>query len=223
MNRAADAVAAKFAHHTESAPPHFALNGAADFCCMLSSPRCAQPLAKGTFCAVHELSRFPGKVVWRNFDAYGGVRVIAVFLGGQVELDEVTRAKHASAWNAVHHFVIHAEANIAGESINHRRRRSRSMHCEHLRADFRKLGGGHARTDFRGHRAQRFGNNDPAGFQLFKLLRAGDGHIFAPATSIRFTSIALRKMPRPAPVRSELRLKHYVARGATASSREIAP
>jgi hypothetical protein len=55
----------------------------------------------------------------RDPDADGGISVIAVFFGGEVELNEVTGLNGASAGNAVHDFVIEADADVAGEAVNH--------------------------------------------------------------------------------------------------------
>lgn len=55
----------------------------------------------------------------RDLDADGGIGVEAVFLCGEIEFDEIAGLNDAVARNAVHHFVVYADADVAGESIDH--------------------------------------------------------------------------------------------------------
>ena len=174
MNRAADAVAAKFRNDAESAAPDFALHRSSDILCAIAGARCLQALAKGFFGAARQFVGTGGG--WRDFDGDGGVGVVAVFFGSEVEFYEVTGTNSPAAGNSVNNFVVQADANVAGKSVDHRRRRMRAVRRKDLGTNFRKLAGRDAGTNFSSHGAQGFSNDDSAGAEFFELLGRGDGH-----------------------------------------------
>ena len=120
MNSAADAVAAEFADDVEAAAADFALDGAADVFGAIAGASGGEGLAEGAFGAVGEFAGF--FLRGRDLDADGGVGVVAVFYGGEVELDEIAGLDDAMAGDAVDDFVVDADADVAGEIVDEGRR-----------------------------------------------------------------------------------------------------
>ena len=63
----------------------------------------------------------------RDLDGDGGVGVVAVFDGGEIEFDEVAGLDGARAGNAVDDFVVDADADVAGKIVDERRRGLRAV------------------------------------------------------------------------------------------------
>ena len=85
--------------------------------------------------------------------------MIAVFDGGEVELDEVAGLDRARAGDAVDDFVVDADADVAREIVDERRRGLRAVFSEDARADGGEFGGGDAGANGAGHRAEGFGDD----------------------------------------------------------------
>lgn len=68
----------------------------------------------------------------RNFHGNGGIGVIAVLFRGEIKLEQVAGAQDAVAGDAVDHFVVHADGNVAGKTIDDGRRRARAVLGEHF-------------------------------------------------------------------------------------------
>jgi hypothetical protein len=94
-----------------------------------------------------------------DFDADGGVGVVAVFDGGEVQFDEIAGLDHAKAGDAVNHFVVDADAHVAGEIVDQRWRGLGAVFSEDASADFGEFGSGDAGADGVGHGAQGFGHD----------------------------------------------------------------
>src|SRR5258707_15262034 len=88
VNRASDAVAAEFANHAKTAGTNFLLDGAPDFINAVIGQCKLHGLLKRAFGASREP---PGIVRNRlNRDSYCGIRHVAVFFEGYVELYQIT-------------------------------------------------------------------------------------------------------------------------------------
>src|SRR4051812_204540 len=89
------------------------------------------------------------------------VGVVAVELGGDVELDELARPQPPRAGDPVHRLVVDADADRAGEAVHERGRGARAVAGENARGERVELGGRDARTDATGDLAQRRGDGAP--------------------------------------------------------------
>lgn len=120
MNRAADAVAAKFADDAEAAAAHFALDCAADIFGAVARTGVVECLPERAFGAVSQLAGLLSS--GRDLDGDDGIGVVAVFDGGEVKLDQVAWLDDAITRNAVNDFVVDADADVAGKVVDQRRR-----------------------------------------------------------------------------------------------------
>src|ERR1700743_3539193 len=120
VDRAPDAVAAELRNDAEAATANLAVHGPSDILRAIAQARGLQSVTKGFFGATRKFETFR-RLRW-DFDGDCGVGVVAVLFGGQVELYEVTGTDFAVAWDSVNNLVVHADANITGKTINHRRR-----------------------------------------------------------------------------------------------------
>ena len=134
MNGAADAMPPKFADNLESATADFAFDGAANIFGAIACARGDQRMAEGSFSTTRELVRYLAG--WRNFYGAGGVCVIAVLFGGEIELHEVARLNDAIARNAMNDFVVDTDTHVTGKIVNHRRRRVSAVGGENSCACF---------------------------------------------------------------------------------------
>lgn len=174
MDSAADTVAAEFTDDMKAMSALFALDGAPDVSGAIAGAGGGEGLAKGALGAMGE---FLG-LAWsrRNQDAERGIGVIAILFRGEVQFDEIAGEDDAAAGNAVDDFVVDANADIAGKTIDDGRRRARAVLREDACADFGKLGGGDAWADFFAHDAEGFGDDEATCAEFFKLFCSGDGH-----------------------------------------------
>jgi hypothetical protein len=109
-------------------------------------------------------------------DADRRVGVVAVELGGDVELHELAAAQPPRAGDPVHRLVVDADADRAGEAVHERRRRPRAVAGEHTRGERVELGGGHAGADAPGDLAQRRGHGAAGAAQALEVLGRVDRH-----------------------------------------------
>jgi len=86
VNGAPDAMASKFADNLESAAADFAFDGAANIFAEIACSRGDKRTAEGAFSTTREFARY--RAGWRNFYREGGVGVIAVFFGGEIEFHD---------------------------------------------------------------------------------------------------------------------------------------
>ena len=112
----------------------------------------------------------------RDSDRDGGVGVVAVFDGSEIELDEVARLDGARAGDAVDDFVVHADADVAREIVDERRGGLGAVFSEDACADLGKFSSGDAGADGVGHAAEGFGDDLATGAEFFELFGGGDGH-----------------------------------------------
>jgi len=117
VNRVANTVAAQFANDMEAASTHLAFNGAANFADGVAGACGGERLAEGALGAAGEIASSCG--CWCDLDGDRGIGVIAVFFCREVEFDEIARSEDAATRNAVNNFVVDADADLAGESVNH--------------------------------------------------------------------------------------------------------
>jgi hypothetical protein len=129
MDRAPYAVAAKFFDDVKSAPAHFALDGAPDVFGAIPRPRGVERLPERAFGATRQFMRLACRR--RHLDAHCRVRMVAVQLSREVELDQISGLDHALAGNAMHHFVVYTDAHLTGKPVNHWRRRARAVFRQH--------------------------------------------------------------------------------------------
>ena len=129
MDRAPYAMAAKFFDDVKSAPPHFALDGAPDVFRAIPRPRGVERLPERAFGATRQFMRLA--FCRRHLDAHSRIRMVAVFLSREIELDQISGLEHALAGNTMHHFVVYTDANITRKPVNHWRRGARAVFCEH--------------------------------------------------------------------------------------------
>lgn len=183
VNGAAYAVAAEFADDMETAAADFALDGATDVLGAIAGTRGGESLAEGALGTTGESAGF--FLRGRDLDADGGIGVVAVFDGGEVKLDEIAGLEDAIAGNAVDDFVVHADADVAGEMVDERWRGLRAVFGEDARADGGEFGSGDAGTDRSGHGAESFGDDLAAGAEFFELVGTMDGHELLPSVILR--------------------------------------
>src|SRR6266436_1521138 len=117
VNRASDAVAAEFANHAKTAGTNFLLDGAPDFINAVIGPCKLDCLLKRAFGASREP---PGILRDRlNRDSYRGIRHIAVFFEGHIELYQITRSNFPRfRGDAVNGFVVQADQHIPRKAVN---------------------------------------------------------------------------------------------------------
>ena len=113
---------------------------------------------------------------WRHFDAHCRIRVVAILLRREIELDQIAPLNLAIPGNPVNHLVIHADAHITRKPVNHGRRRPCSVLGKHSRANLAKLRSRHSLSHLHGHGAQRFPHDHSARPQLLKLFATINGH-----------------------------------------------
>jgi hypothetical protein len=102
--------------------------------------------------------------------------VVAVFFRSEIEFDEVARLEDAATRNPVDDFVVDANADVAGETVDDGWRRARAVFGEDLRADKSEFRCGDAGANSGSHSAQGFGDDAATGAESFELLLFGDGH-----------------------------------------------
>ena len=161
----------EFANDVEAAAADLALDGAADIFCAIAEARGGESLAEGALAAVGE-----GAGIFlrgRDLDGDGGVCVVAVFYGGEVELDEIAGLDRARARDAVDDFVVDADADVAGEIVDERRRGLGAVFSQDFCGDGAKVGGSDTGADRGGHGAEGFSNDQAAGAEFFELLGSG--------------------------------------------------
>ena len=172
MNGAADAMTPKFADNLESATADFAFDGAANIFGAIACARGDERMAEGSFSTTREFARYLAG--WRNFYGEGGVCVIAVLFGGEIELHEVAGLNDAIARNAMNDFVVDTDTHVTGKIVNHRRRRVSAVGGENSCAGFGYFPGRDAWRDSRGHGAENCGDDFAAGAEFIELFRRGD-------------------------------------------------
>jgi len=174
VNGATNAVAAEFADDLETAPTDFAFYGAADVFGAIAGAGGDEGLAKSALGAVSQFTGFFSR--GRDLDGDGGVRVVAIFYGGEIELDEVAGLNGAWARDSVDDFVVDADADVAREIVDERWRGLRAVFGQDARADSGEFGGADADANGGGHGAEGFGDDQAAGAKFFELFCGGDGH-----------------------------------------------
>jgi len=174
MNGVADAMTAKFANDVETAATYFAFHGAANFADGIAGTRGRKRLAESALGTTRKVGGQRGG--GRGLNGDGGVGVVAVLLRSEIELYEVAGLKDAVAGNAVDHFVVDADTDVAGETVNDGRRRARAVFGEDFRADKGEFRSSDTGTNCGSHCAQGFGDNAATGAKFFELLLFGDGH-----------------------------------------------
>lgn len=125
---------------------------------------------------MHKLAALLG--AGRNIDGQGGIRIEAVLFRDQIELHQIAALDSARAGDAVHGFVVHADTNIARESIYEGRGRAGAVFSQNTRADCIQVAGSHPWADLRCHSAQRTRHDASDGSQLFELGIGFDRHGF---------------------------------------------
>src|ERR1700730_4243016 len=158
----------------KSAAAHFALDSAADIVGAIPSARNVYCSAEGLLGAAHECMCFSGG--GRDFDRYCGIGMESISFSGQIELDEIAGLDHAIAGNSVNDLIVHADAGIARESVDHRRRGMCSVSSKNAGTDFGELRRCDAGTYFSGHGSEGSGDDPAASEEFFKLLCSRDGH-----------------------------------------------
>lgn len=174
VNGVADAVAAEFANDVETAAADFAFYSATNFTDGVAGTRGGERLAESALGATGKVGSQRGG--GRDLNGDGGVGVVAVFFGGEIEFDEVAGLEDAVARNAVDDFVVDADADIAREAVNDRWRRTGAVFGKDPGADKGDFRGGDARANSGGHGSQGFGDDAATGAEFFELLLFGDGH-----------------------------------------------
>ena len=174
MNRVADTVAAEFGYDVKAAATDFTLDGTADVSRGIACARSTERLMKSAFRTTRQLGG--DGIFRRNLHGDGGVRVITILFGGEIELDEIAGLQCAAAGNSVNDFLVDADARVTGKAINQRRRRSRTMLGKHVCGNTRQFGGSDPSADLGGHGRESFGDDAATGAKLVELVGTGDGH-----------------------------------------------
>ena len=134
----------------------------------------ARALSEGAFGAMGEFARF--FLRGRDLDGDGGVGVVAVFHGGEIEFDEVAGLDGARAGNAVDDLVVDADADVAGKIVDERRRGLRAVFFKDVRGDRGEFSRGNPGTDAVGHGAESFGDDLAAGAKFLEFFWGVDRH-----------------------------------------------
>ena len=158
----------------EAAAADFALDGAADVFGAIAGAGDGESLAEGAFGAMGEFAGF--LLRGRDLDSDGGIGVVAVFYGGEVEFDEIAWLDGARAGDAVDDFVVDTDADVAGEIVDERRRGFCAVFSEDFCGDGGEFGGSDAGADGSRHRAESLGDDQAAGAESFELVGGSDGH-----------------------------------------------
>jgi hypothetical protein len=117
-------------------------------------------------------------------DADARIREVAIQLGRDVEVDEVTGVELApERGDSMGGFIVHADARGAGKSVGHAGSRPSAVASEHLSANRIELAGRGARSNGLDHGSTRFGDNPTGtkkGIEILLLVNR-HGAILGPA------------------------------------------
>jgi hypothetical protein len=124
----------------------------------------------------------------------------SISFSGQIELDEIAGLDYAIAGNSVNDLIVHADAGIARESVDHRRRGMCSVSSKNAGTDFGELRRCDAGTYFSGHGSEGSGDDPAASEEFFKLLCSSDGHDSPAEVELKIgRSARLRRAPLQLP------------------------
>jgi hypothetical protein len=174
VDGAAYAMATQFADDVETAAADFALDGATDIFGAVAGAGSGEGLSEGAFGAVGEFAGF--FLCGRDLDGYGGVGVVAVFYGGEIEFDEVAGLDGARAGDAVDHFVVDADADVAGKIVDERWGGLCAVFFKDVRGDRGEFSRGNPGTDGGGHGPESFGDDEATGAKFLEFFWGVDRH-----------------------------------------------
>src|SRR5258705_3183424 len=160
VNRASDAVAAEFANHAKTAGTNFLLDGAPDFIKAVIGPCKLDCLLKRAFGASREP---PGILRDRlNRDSYRGIRHVAIFFEGHIELYQVTRSNFPRfRGDAVNGFIVQANQHISWKAVDEGGSRARPVLPHDFTADVGEFPRADALANAVGHGRNRELNDAP--------------------------------------------------------------
>ena len=159
-------------------------------------------------------------------DRRGGVRVEAVQLGRDVDREQLPRAQHARARDAVHDLVVDAQADGARVAVGEDRAGARAVALEDGLRDGVELRRRHARHGGRADGGDRLRHHAPDPLETFELLWRVDGHVSRLLSHTQGVDLALLDEQLAAEGEPRFRSRQvweWAARGAGSLRRDDEP
>ncbi len=167
VNGASHAMTAELPYHGKARPANFLFDRAADFAHTIARAGNVDSLPERALGATRQIA---GRIRdRRNIDRHCGVSVKTILLSYQVQLDQVTRLDNADTRNAVHDFIIDADANVGRVPVDQGRSGMRAAFLQNTRANAVQLRGRDARAQVLRHDAQCACDDATDGSQFLKL------------------------------------------------------